>query len=202
MKTLKFILFVTLLAVVPFLNLQAQCGKCGDAMQWTLSRSWSNGFNALPDVCTNLKGFQVQYQKNQPQWDAMFKWLATHDLQSIPFGRHPIEGTSLVVSVEDSENQPLAKRASESHYHHIDFQYIVKGSERFGLLDHASSKPNCEYRPDVIHYDYDVDKAMFIDSTPERFFLLFPGDWHIAKVCTDKPSQTIRVIVIKLDYVE
>ncbi|RGM50092.1 MULTISPECIES: YhcH/YjgK/YiaL family protein [Bacteroides] len=198
MKTLKRIALIVFLAIAPSSMIQAQCS----IQQWLLSRSWSNGFNALPDVCTNLKEFHDQYQKNQPQWDAMFKWLATHDLQSIPAGKHSIEGTSLVVSVEDSENQPLEKRASESHYHHIDFQYVVKGSERFGLLDHDSSYPNCAYKPDAIHYSYDINKTMFIDSTPERFFLFFPSDWHIAKVRTDKESQSIRVIVVKLDYIK
>ena len=198
MKTLKRIALIVFLAIAPSSMIQAQCS----IQQWLLSRSWSNGFNALPDVCTNLKEFHDQYQKNQPQWDAMFKWLATHDLQSIPAGKHPIEGTSLVVSVEDSENQPLEKRASESHYHHIDFQYVVKGSERFGLLDHDSSYPNSAYKPDALHYIYDINKTMFIDSTPERFFLFFPSDWHIAKVRTDKESQSIRVIVVKLDYIK
>jgi beta-galactosidase beta subunit len=41
-----------------------------------------------------------------------------------------------------------------------------------------------------------------IDSTPNRFILFFPSDWHIAKIATDKDDQTIRVIVIKLDYVD
>lgn len=45
-------------------------------------------------------------------------------------GKHPIEGTSLVVSVEDSKNEPLEKRTSESHRKHIDLQYVVKGTER------------------------------------------------------------------------
>ncbi len=198
MKTLKLLSLVMLLAIAPMTSIYAQCNN---ALQWTLSRNWSNGFNALPDICTNLQEFQSQYNKNQAQWDAMFKWLAGHDLQTIPAGRHPIEGTSLVVSVEDSENGALETRASESHYHHIDFQYVVKGTERFGLLDHDSSYPNCAYKPDVLHYDYDAKKAHFIDSTPERFFLFFPSDWHIAKVATDKDSQQIRVIVVKLDYV-
>lgn len=198
MKTLQSMILIALLAIVPMSNLYAQCDK---ALEWTLSRTWSSGFNALPDVCTNLKEFQSQYEKNRTQWDAMFKWLATHDLQTIPGGKHSIEGTSLVVSVEDSENEPLEKRGSESHYHHIDFQYVVKGTERFGLLDHATSYPNCAYKPDALHYDYDVKKTHFIDSTPNRFFLFFPSDWHIAKIATDSGSQAIRVIVIKLDYI-
>ena len=173
-----------------------------DNNMWTLGKSWSSGFTALPDVSTNLSEFRLQYENNKEQWDSMFKWLASHDLTAIPAGKHKIDGTNLVASVEDSFNEPLEKRGTESHYHHIDFQYVVKGTERFGLIDHASSKPNCEYKPDAMHYDYDKSKAVFIDSTPQRFFLFFPSDWHIAKVATDNKDQNIRVIVVKLDYVD
>ncbi len=119
----------------------------------------------------------------------------------LPAGKYPIEGTKLSVSIQDSANEPLAKRKSESHREHIDLQYVVKGTERFALLDHESSTPNSEWRRDVIHYDYDPDKTMFIDSTPERFFLFFPNDWHIAKIATLNEDQSIRVVVIKLDYI-
>ena len=97
----------------------------------------------------------------------------------------------MFASVEDGVNDPLEKRGSESHYHHIDLQYVVKGTERFALLDHDTSG-----------YSYDASKAMFIDSTPERFFLFFPSDWHIAKIQTDKEDQNIRVVVVKLDYIK
>lgn len=199
MKNTLFRLFVALFAMTAVTAVCAQ-----DNVMWTLSRVWSGGFEALPDVSTNLDEFRSQYTKNQAQWDAAFAWLASHDLTAVEKGKHPIEGTTLTVSVEDTENGPLEKRGSESHYRHIDFQYVVKGTERFALLDHESSTANCEYNAvkDVIHYDYDAAKAVFIDSTPQRFFLFFPSDWHIAKVNNDGDDQIIRVIVIKLDYVE
>ena len=79
---------------------------------------------------------------------------------------------------------------------------LVRGVERFGLIEHNSSKPNCQWREDVIHYDYDQQKARFIDSAPDRFFIFFPQDWHIAKVENDTDDQDIRVIVIKVDYID
>jgi len=173
------------------------------AQRWAEKGKWRNGFMAAkPDSCVNLVEFYLQYKKNPKQWKALFKWLSKHNLLTIPKGKTPIEGTGLTVSVEDSKNSELSKRRSESHYHHIDFQYIVKGVERFGIIEHNSSKPNCEYKPDVIHYDYDVDKARFYDSTPDRFFIFFPSDWHIAKINNDTDNQDIRVIVIKVDYVD
>ena len=171
--------------------------------KWARKGEWRNGFKAAsPDASVNLTEFYTQYSKHREQWDAMFRWLATADLTGMPKGKYPIEGTTLVASVEDSRNSELTKRRSESHFHHIDFQYVVKGTERFGIIEHETSKPNCEYKPDVIHYDYDVDKVRFYDSSKDKFFIFFPSDWHIAKVKTDLEDQEIRVIVVKLDYVE
>lgn len=173
------------------------------AAGWMESGAWRNGFvKAAPHESVNAIDFHEQYSKNKEQWDAMFRWLQETDLLAIPGGKHPIEGTTLVVSVEDSKNGPLEKRQSESHRKKIDFQYAVKGTERFGIIDHETSVPNCEYKPDVIHYDYDASKARFYDSTPDKFFLFFPEDWHIAKINNDTDNQDIRVIVVKVDYVE
>ena len=174
-----------------------------EAIAWAESGVWRNGFDkAKPHSSVNLADFYLQYQKNPQQWQALFDYLAKTDLLSIPKGKHKIPGSDLVVSVEDSKNEPLEKRRSESHNKHIDFQYVVKGTERFGVIDHYSSTPNCKYRPDVIHYDYDRRKARFFDSTPGEFFIFFPRDWHIAKVANDTSDQAIRVIVVKVDYVE
>lgn len=174
-----------------------------EAKKWLKMGTWRNGFTvASPDKTVNLVEFYRQYQRNPEQWNALFHWLATTDLLSIPKGKHPIEGTSLVASVEDSENQPLEKRRSESHRQKIDFQYVVSGTEGFATLDHATSIPNCEYdaKKDVIHYDYEPSKTHFFNSKEGRFVIFFPDDWHIAKIATKKDNQQIRVIVIKVDY--
>lgn len=171
------------------------------AHEWLRSGHWRNGFDkASPHATVNEVDFYQQYQKHPDLWKALFEWLQVTDLLSMPAGKVTIPGTQLVASIEDGENQPLDQRRSESHYHHIDFQYVVKGSERFGLIDHYTSRANTAYRPDVIHYAYDVSRARFYDSTPGRFFLFFPGDWHIAKISTDGPDQQIRVVVVKMPY--
>lgn len=202
----KLLLTAALLLSTGLTHLHAQCPMSGHQapcpQQWTLQRSWANGLDAMPDVCTNLHEFYSQYHKNQAQWDAAFKWLATHDLVGMKAGSYPIEGSNLSANVQDGTNQPLEKGGSESHYKKIDLQYVVSGRERFGLLDHETSYPNCGYKPDVIHYDYDREKTMYITSSPHRFFLFFPSDWHIAWLKTDGATDKARVVVIKLDYVK
>lgn len=167
-----------------------------------MARTWANGLDALPDMCTNLTEFRSQYLKNSAQWNAAFKWLAENDLAGMKAGSYPIGDSGLSANVQDGTNQPIEKGGSESHRKKIDLQYVVSGREGFALLDHASSTPNCEYKPDVIHYDYDREKTFYITSSPQRFFLFFPSDWHIAWLKTPGATDKARVVVIKIDYIE
>lgn len=173
------------------------------AKRWAKKGEWRNGFTkADPDKTVNLAEFQRQYEKNPEQWSALFRWLQTTDLLALPAGKHPIPGTTMTASVQDDTNKPLEKRNSESHRTHIDFQYVVSGTEGFALLDHESSKPNCEYseKKDVIHYDYQRDKLRLFTNHKNHFNIFFPGDWHIAKVKTKDDDNPFRVIVIKVIY--
>ena len=127
------------------------------ALKWVNSGKWRNGFKmATPHESVNVVEFYTLNKKKPEQWKAMLMWLSTRELH-----------TKLIASVEDSENGDLSKRKSESHYKHIDFQFVVKGTERFGIIDHETSKPNSQYRPDEFHYDYDINKTLFYDSTPD-----------------------------------
>ena len=148
----------------------------------------------VPGLLGNAKSFAAKYQNPLKKEDT--------DLLALEKGKHAIPGSNLTISVEDSENGPLEKRNSESHYNNIDFQYCVKGTERFGIIDHVTSTPKDKYKKDVIHYNYDKERALFYDSTPDKFFIFFPGDWHIAKVNNNTEDQVIRVCVIKVEWKE
>ncbi len=206
MKKIFFLLLLSLLTAVAdaqgyYTKYYADKKLVKEANEWMNSGAWREGFtSASPHSTVNAAEFYTQYQKNTKQWKALFNWLANTDLLALPKGRTPIPGSTLVASVEDDVNRDLSRQRSESHHHHIDFQYVVKGTERFGLIDHYTSEVNVPYRPDVVHYAYDTARARFYDSDPQHFFLFFPGDWHIAKVKTDSDDQHIRVIVVKVDY--
>lgn len=174
------------------------------AKKWLKKGQWRQGFTgAAPHESVNIVDFYLQYQKNPEQWTKLFKYLSTTDLLALPKGKHAIPDSDLTISVEDSHNEPLEKRNSESHFKGIDFQYCVKGTERFGIIDHTTSTIKSQPKnKDVVHYNYDKSRTLFYDSTPDRFFIFFPGDWHIAKVNNDSSDQQIRVCVVKLRWVE
>ena len=176
-----------------------------DARQWLKQGEWRCGFTkAKPHKTLNTSEFYSQYKKNTKQWETLFQWLRDTDLETIPKGKHPIPNSTLVASVEDSENSPLEKRNTESHRRKIDFQLVVRGTEGFALLDHESSTVSQPYdeKKDVMRYHYVREKTHFFNVKGGQFVIFFPSDWHIAKVQTKKKNQQIRVIVVKMDYVE
>lgn len=178
------------------------------AAKWVKKGEWKNGFTkAVPAGQVNLVEFYIQYQRNPEEWKALFKWLQENDLLSVPAGRIPIPGTQLTVSVEDgdnwcSENDLRAGKGSESHYQKIDFMYVVAGTEGFCRLDHETSTPTNTYKPekDRLEYKFDADRLERFNSVPGTFNIMFPCDWHIAKVKTKEASQRLRVLVIKVNY--
>ena len=189
--------------IFTFLSVSANAQN--DARTWMKKGEWANGFKkAKAHKTLNIDEFQRQYQKNTEQWKTLFSWLRDTDLLSIPKGKHPIPGSTLVASVEDSENSPLEKRNTESHRKKIDFMVVVKGTEGFALLDHESSTVSQQYneQKDVMRYNYVKEKTNFFNVKSGQFVIFFPSDWHIAKVQTKKKDQTIRVIVVKMDYVD
>jgi YhcH/YjgK/YiaL family protein len=197
MKRLTVLLTVCLMVI----SASAQ----NDARQWLKQGEWRCGFTkAKPHKSLNTNEFYNQYKKNQEQWETLFQWLRDTDLEAIPKGKHPIPNSTLIASVEDSENGPLEKRNTESHRRKIDFQLVVRGTEGFALLDHESSIVSQPYdeKKDVMRYHYVREKTNFFNVKGGQFVIFFPSDWHIAKVQTKKKDQQIRVIVVKMDYVE
>lgn len=188
------------------LTMMATAQTSKEATQWLKKSEWSSLKKAKPHKTLNVDEFYRQYQKNKEQWDILYQWLCETDLMAIPKGKHPIPGSTLVASVEDSENEPLEKRGTESHRKKIDFQLVVKGTEGFALLDHESSTIKNPYdeKKDVMRYNFIKEKTNFFDVKAGQFVIFFPTDWHIAKLHNKKKngSQQIRVIVVKMDYKE
>lgn len=175
------------------------------AEKWLKKGEWKNGFTkAVPAPTVNIVEFYIQYHRNPAQWKALFQWLEKTDLLAIPGGRMPIPGTALTVSVEDSENwcseeDLKAGKGSESHREKTDFMYVVRGTEGFALLDHETSEPTAPYKPDRLEYKFSADRLLRFESIPGTFNIMFPCDWHIAKVKTKEADQHLRVLVIKME---
>lgn len=168
------------------------------ARQWTLKKEWANGLKAMPHKTTDYQEFASQYQKNKAVWDKTFQWLATHDLVNMPAGRYEVDGEHCYINVQDAATQDVSKRKIEGHRHGIDLQYVVKGTERFGITSAQFAEATTEYVPDVTFYK--AKKIKYVDSTTDTFFMFFPKNFHQALVQAGKEPENIRVVVAKIEY--
>lgn len=169
------------------------------ARRWTQKKEWANGLKAMPHKTTDCQEFASQYHKNKAVWDKTFQWLATHDLANMPAGRYEVDGQHCYINVQDAVTQDAEKRKIEAHRHGIDLQYVVKGTERFGITSAKYAEPITEYKPDVTFYK--TKKIKYVDSTPDDFFIFFPKNYHQALVKAGKEPENIRVIVAKIEYI-
>lgn len=139
------------------------------ARQWTQKQEWANGLKAMPHKTTDYQEFASQYHKNKKVWDKTFQWLATHDLVNMPAGRYEVDGEHCYINVQDATTQDVSKHKIEAHRHGIDLQYVVKGTERFGITSAEYAEPITEYKPDVTFYK--AKKIKYVDSTLDTFFM-------------------------------
>lgn len=155
------------------------------AAKWVKQGQWRGAFNkAVPAPTVNLTEFCIQYSRNPKLWDELFQWLQNNDLKALKPGRTPIGKTGLVASVEDgtnwcSEHDLRNGKGSESHRDNIDFMIVVDGVE---------------------HYRYDATRLKRFEMAPNTFCIMFPCDWHIAKIKTGKQQEHVKVIVVKMPY--
>lgn len=176
------------------------------ATKWVKQGQWRGAFNkAVPAPTVNLTEFCIQYSRNPKLWDELFQWLQNNDLKALKPGRTPIGKTGLVASVEDgtnwcSEHDLRNGKGSESHRDNIDFMIVVDGVEGLALIDHDTATPLADYTPDVEHYRYDATRLKRFEMAPNTFCIMFPCDWHIAKIKTGKQQEHVKVIVVKMPY--
>lgn len=169
------------------------------ARKWVQKREWAQGLNAMPHPTTDCREFALQYHKNKNVWDKTFQWLATHDLKNMPAGRYEVDGEHCYINIEDVMTQNVEKRKIEGHRHHIDLQFVVKGTERFGITSARYAEAITEYKPDVTFYR--AKKIKYADSTPDHFFLFFPKDFHQPLVKAGEKPENVRVVVAKIEYI-
>ena len=129
--------------------------------------------------------------KQARQWTQKQEWA--NGLKAMP------HKTTDYINVQDATTQDVSKRKIEAHRHGIDLQYVVKGTERFGITSAEYAEPITEYKPDVTFYK--AKKIKYVDSTPDTFFMFFPKNFHQALVKAGKEPEDIRVIVAKIEYI-
>lgn len=127
--------------------------------------------------------------------DKALDYINKTDLVNTEIGKYEIEGDNVFALVQEYTSKNPEDARLESHFEHIDIQYIITGEEMMGLGILTNQVPHTVIdEKDVAFYPN--------DSTPFKldegmFAILFPNDLHCPGMKCNENSK-VKKLVIKI----
>ncbi|MEW5977318.1 MAG: YhcH/YjgK/YiaL family protein [Acidobacteriota bacterium] len=127
-----------------------------------------------------------------------FEFLASKEAETLPVGKHVIEGDEVFALVQQGPTRSPADALFESHRQYVDVQYLAWGTEMIGVSTLAGLEVQTPYDPakDAALYVVPPDYQRLI-MQPGQFAVFFPEDGHLPN-CYIENSAEIRKIVVKV----
>lgn len=147
------------------------------ADQWFERREWLNAASFTPHDSINRLEFAARFHAQPARWRKAFEFLRDSDLNALPPGEYPIDGTDVFAIVAEAAKKDFAATKWESHRKYQDIQMVISGGERMGIAPASAlvvSEPYDESR-DVGFYTGD---GTIHRAEPNVFFIFFPSDGH------------------------
>lgn len=122
-----------------------------------------------------------------------FDFLRTTDLDSLPSGKHDIEGDTIFALVQEYQTKPLEDCKLESHKKYIDIQYVIRGEEMMGITTQNNQK--------IIEVNEEKDYTFYEGTTSlvrvskGMFTIFFPDDLHQPCVQTESAAEVKKVVI-------
>ncbi|WP_332705661.1 N-acetylneuraminate anomerase [Plesiomonas shigelloides] len=124
-------------------------------------------------------------------------YLQQTDMQSLPVGRHDIEGDLLYVNVMAFDTQPAEQKQAEVHQEYIDIQYLITGAERIGFgLENIDNPVAKAYDADNDYYLVaSVRDESEVLLEPGMFAVFFPEQPHKPGCCIGQPAALKKAVI-------
>jgi YhcH/YjgK/YiaL family protein len=135
------------------------------------------------------------YYTVHPRFKSTFDTISHIDINTIPVGRHEIDGTNLYVLVQEYNTKLKEQGLWEAHRRYIDLHYMVQGTEGIGYanINHLQQGVYDESKDFLpLHGEGEL-----ITLKSGYFVLLFPEDAHMPGMAPGSPAP-VRKIVLKI----
>ena len=106
-----------------------------------------------------------------------------------------VEGAYFMV--QGIKTKEVDRTRPEAHRVHIDIQYIVNGTERFGYAQRQADLAAVEDRlekDDIAFYPTPRDE-FFFDLREGQFVVFFPGELHRPQVAIGPEANVLKVVI-------
>ncbi|MBS4095482.1 MAG: YhcH/YjgK/YiaL family protein [Sulfuricella sp.] len=136
-----------------------------------------------------------RYLSLHPLFARAFEFLRTTDLNTLPTGKHPIQGDDLFLIMEHRPGRPRTEAQLECHRRYIDIQLVLEGVDEMGWLPVAAcSQPVAEYDDTRDIRFFNDAPATWLRTPAGAFCIFFPEDAHAPLV----GEGMIRKVVVKI----
>jgi YhcH/YjgK/YiaL family protein len=175
-----------------------------DARSWAESRAWApEGFALALHESVDAERFRDQYTRNRELWDAVFVWLRDTRLDTLPVGEVQLPGFGdrcVLRLTEGPTRAPETPQRLEYHKKYVDLQLNRTGSELIAWARPEATTTVTEYDPARdVEFVTTASPVEYFRSSPERFFIFFPTDYHLPSIHDGDP-QSVKKLVVKIEY--
>ena len=165
---------------------------------WFSKGEWKSGWEVRPDESINKKELAIQFFNKPERWGKAFDFFKNENLGKLEPGIYELDGKNLLAIVQEYATKDEDDSRFEAHRQYADIQHMISGEERMGVLPLDSTIVTELYdsTKDVVFLTADINNFQL--SSPERFFVLFPGDAHRPGVKIADKNTVVKKIVIKV----
>lgn len=132
------------------------------------------------------------YRGIHPRLDKALEYLSDPDfLNQVGSQTQYLEGEELYVTRFTYDTVPQSEAFFESHKKYLDIHMMVDGREQVRI---ASPEILEQYQHTGDLFLYNGRAEQTVTLAPGQFLVVFPGDAHELKICTDKPRQVSKIV--------
>ncbi len=126
-----------------------------------------------------------------------YKWLAENDVKSMTLGKYEISGDDVFALVQSYETQPEKERKFETHDKYFDIQYMLEGSEMFGVCAREGLKLTEDLKDEDVKFYEDPEIFGMVLLNEGEFIVVSTEEAHKPRCAAGKPAK-VRKVVIKV----
>ncbi|MCX5778472.1 MAG: YhcH/YjgK/YiaL family protein [Elusimicrobia bacterium] len=128
-----------------------------------------------------------------------FAFLRRTDLDSLPTGRHEIDGDKMYATISRGNGKGLVDAKLECHRKYIDIHCVLSGIDVIGVKAlRACHFPIGEYNAekDILFFS-DMSESR-INLAPGTFMMLYPEDAHAPLSGTEEVTKVVIKVLVSL----
>ena len=122
-----------------------------------------------------------------------FAYINSTDLLNTEVGKYEIDGENVFALVQEYNTKNLEDCKLESHFEHIDIQYLISGTENMGVSILNKQIPHTVNNEKDVAF-YKNDSTLF-ELTEGMFAIFFPDDLHCPCIKNVENSKVKKLVV-------